>query len=199
MQLSLDQRAFARGLRQRQTEAEHRIWSRLRGRRLCGCKFRRQHPVGPYFADFACIEIGLAIELDGGQHAEKRAQTHDVIRSDVLAGYGLEVMRFWDNDVLRETDAVIAAIARKVMALTRPAADLSRKAGEGVEEPSPGLRPTSPAKPGEVRDHSSSDADARPARLRSCSFNCRLRMRIDVGVISTSSSSSMNSIACSSV
>ena len=129
MQLSLDQRAFARGLRQRQTEAEHRIWSRLRGRRLCGCKFRRQHPVGPYFADFACIEIGLAIELDGGQHAEKRAQTHDVIRSDVLAGYGLEVMRFWDNDVLRETDAVIAAIARKVMALTRPAADLSRKAG----------------------------------------------------------------------
>jgi very-short-patch-repair endonuclease len=118
MQLSVDQRSFARGLRQRQTDAERRIWSRLRGRRLFGCKFRRQHPVGPYFADFACIEIGLVIELDGGQHAAKRAQIHDVVRSDVLAGYGLEVMRFWDNDVLRQTDTVIAAIARKVKALT---------------------------------------------------------------------------------
>ena len=156
MQLSVDQRSFARGLRQRQTDAERRIWSRLRDRQLFGCKFRRQHPVGPYFADFACLEIGLAIELDGGQHAEKRAQMHDVIRSDVLAGYGLEVMRFWDNDVLRETDAVIAAIAQKVMALarpaealtptlsrqsgrgggmplTRPAADLSRKSGRGED------------------------------------------------------------------
>ena len=117
--------SFARGLRRRQTDAERRIWSRLRGRRLLGYKFRRQHPVGPYFADFACLEIGLVVELDGGQHGLPHALLHDGVRTDVLAGHGLEVVRFWDNDVLRDTDAVIAAIARKITAL-------SRLAGEGT-------------------------------------------------------------------
>jgi adenine-specific DNA-methyltransferase len=97
----------------------------LRGGRLWGCKFRRQHPIGPYFADFVCLEIGLVVELDGGQHNDERGRHQDAVRSDLLVGYGLEVLRFWDNDVLRETDAVIAVIEERIRALTRPAADLS--------------------------------------------------------------------------
>jgi very-short-patch-repair endonuclease len=130
MHLSNDQRSFARHLRQQQTDAERRLWSRLRSNRLLGCKFRRQHPIGPYFADFACLEIGLVVELDGGQHAAERGKLHDGMRSDVIAGYGLEVVRFWDNDVLRDTDAVILAIARKIEALTRAAPTLTRPAGD---------------------------------------------------------------------
>ena len=125
MRISSDQRSFARKLRRNQTDAERRIWSRLRGGRLWGCKFRRQHPIGPYFADFVCLEIGLVVELDGGQHCDERGRHQDAVRSDLLVGYGLEVLRFWDNDVLRETDAVIAVIEERIRALTRPAADLS--------------------------------------------------------------------------
>jgi len=97
---------------------------------MWGCKFRRQHPIGPYFADFVCLEIGLVIELDGGQHNDARGRQRDAARSDLMVGYGFEVLRFWDNDVLRDTDAVIAAIDRKIRTLTRAAPDLSRKAGE---------------------------------------------------------------------
>ena len=63
----------ARALRRQQTEAEALLWRHLRSRQVLGLKFRRQHPIGPYFADFACIDIGLVIELDGGQHADDSA------------------------------------------------------------------------------------------------------------------------------
>jgi adenine-specific DNA-methyltransferase len=118
---------FARELRQQATDAETRLWYHLRGRRLHGFRFRRQHPIGPYFADFVCLEVGLIVELDGGQHNTVKGLDHDAIRSDVLAARGFEVLRFWNNDVLQNTQGVLDVISRRLRTLTRPAADLSRK------------------------------------------------------------------------
>ena len=118
MRLSPDQRDFARHLRHHQTDAERRLWYYLRGRRLLGQRFRRQHPIGPYFADFVCLQLRLVVELDGGQHNESGGAFHDGVRSDVLAAHGFEVVRFWNDDVLRDTATVVAAIAARVGALT---------------------------------------------------------------------------------
>lgn len=102
--------ARSRSLRKSLTDAERLIWGKLRNGQLNGAKFRRQHPIGPYFADFCCVEAGLVIELDGGQHAERLAQ--DRIRSKILESKGYKVLRFWDNDVLKETAAVLEKINR---------------------------------------------------------------------------------------
>jgi very-short-patch-repair endonuclease len=98
---------LARGLRRRSTDAEQLIWQHLRARRLGGLKFRRQHPIGRYVVDFVCLECRLVVELDGSQHTD--CQT-DEIRTRVLANAGFRVLRFWDNDVLRNTEAVLASI-----------------------------------------------------------------------------------------
>ena len=97
-----------RRLRRDQTEAERMLWQHLRDRRLLGWKFRRQHRIGPYFADFVCAEAGLVIELDGSQHLTQ--QRRDETRTRFLATHGLRVLRFWNDDVLRDTDLVLAAI-----------------------------------------------------------------------------------------
>jgi very-short-patch-repair endonuclease len=100
--------ANARDLRRRQTEAERRLWARLRGRKLGGFKFRRQRPVGPFVADFVCHEAALVVELDGGQHAERAAD--DEARSRYLAQRGYRVLRFWNHEALADTEAVLRAI-----------------------------------------------------------------------------------------
>jgi len=82
----------------------------LRNRRMAGFKFKRQRPIGPYILDFYCAEKKLAIELDGGGHAEDRQARYDAQRSSWLAQEGIEVMRFWNNQVLSQTDAVLQAI-----------------------------------------------------------------------------------------
>lgn len=105
----------ARALRQNQTDAEAKLWYRLRDRQLSGLKFRRQRPIGPYFADFACLEIGLVIELDGGQHVED-AQC-DQRRADEMKRLGFQTSRFWNNEVLTETDAVMEKIRQVAEAL----------------------------------------------------------------------------------
>lgn len=117
MRLSADQRSFARHLRRTLTDAERRLWYHLRGRRFLGLHFRRQHPIGPYFADFACLELGLVIELDGGQHSSIAGQNHDAARSDVLAALGFRVLRFWDNEALSNTTGVLEAIRGVVDAI----------------------------------------------------------------------------------
>tara|TARA_R110002110_G_scaffold406951_1_gene627452 strand:- start:567 stop:884 length:318 start_codon:yes stop_codon:yes gene_type:complete len=90
-----------------QTEAEARLWSRLRNRTLGGFKFRRQTPVGPYIADFLCADRMLIVEADGGQHAGNAA---DMRRTRFLEGRGYRVIRFWNSDVLSNTDGVLEMI-----------------------------------------------------------------------------------------
>jgi len=91
-------------MRRRQTTAEVRLWSRLRDRRLENLKFRRQVPRGSYVADFLCDEAMLIIEVDGSQHAEQTAD--DERRTAYLESLGYLVMRFWNFDVLQNTDRV---------------------------------------------------------------------------------------------
>ncbi|MBC7084642.1 MAG: endonuclease domain-containing protein [Firmicutes bacterium] len=105
-----DLRSFARQLRHGETDAERVLWSKLRARRLLGLKFRRQAPIGPYIADFACFERKVVVELDGGHHAEPAQAAHDERRTQWLIGQGFRVLRFWDNEVLREPEAVLERI-----------------------------------------------------------------------------------------
>lgn len=101
-------RERARALRGGMTDAERRLWQALRGRRLGGLKFRRQVPLGRYIVDFVCLQRGLVIELDGGQHAEQVG--YDRLRDAWLRSQGFVVLRFWNHDVLRQTDAVLERI-----------------------------------------------------------------------------------------
>ena len=98
----------ARALRQRLTDAERLLWRHLRNRELGGWKFRRQYPVGPYIVGFICVEKNLVIEVDGGQHQEN--EELDAQRSAYLNKMGYRVFRFWNNQVLQETEAVLEAI-----------------------------------------------------------------------------------------
>jgi very-short-patch-repair endonuclease len=102
--------SLARNLRKSQTEAEHIFWSKLRSRGLSGFKFRRQHPIDNYILDFYCNEAQLAIEIDGGQHAEKENIKRDDRRTALLNQKGIRVIRYWNNDVLENTDEVIEDI-----------------------------------------------------------------------------------------
>ena len=102
----------ARRLRRNQTDAEARLWLRLR-RNALGVSFRRQHPLDPYIVDFICLEARLVVEADGGQHSEERAE-HDARRTAWLEERGYEVLRFWNNDILSNTDGVIEVIQRRL-------------------------------------------------------------------------------------
>lgn len=99
--------ALARQLRREQTTAEGLLWALLRNRQVMGCKFRRQHPIAPYVLDFYCAEAHLGIELDGGQHNESEAQARDNDRTAFLAARGIKMIRFWNHEVLQETEAVL--------------------------------------------------------------------------------------------
>lgn len=99
----------ARALRKNATDAERLLWQYLRNRQIGGYKYRRQHPISGYFADFACEELKLVVELDGGQHAEQVA--YDTGRTTVLKRLGYKVVRFWNHEVLVETDVVLSRIA----------------------------------------------------------------------------------------
>ena len=105
-------RARARRLRRQSTDAEQALWSRLRDRRLGGVRFRRQAPIGAYIADFASHEWKLIVELDGGQHADRRA--YDDRRTQWLESRGYRVLRFWNDDVLLRLNPVLEAIAQEL-------------------------------------------------------------------------------------
>ncbi|TJW17665.1 MAG: endonuclease domain-containing protein [Mesorhizobium sp.] len=100
-------RSFARSLRREMTAAEERLWHELRDPRLDRIKFQRQMPVGKYVADFVCLEARLIIEIDGSQHAESDS---DRIRDPDLKGRGFRVLRFWNDDILRDLSAVCDTI-----------------------------------------------------------------------------------------
>lgn len=106
-------RQFAKILRANMTDAERRLWYRLRAHRLEGIKFKRQVPIGQYVADFACMDRKLLFEVDGGQHAQS---TSDAERTNWLEDQGFRILRFWNNEVLNETDAVLGVILAAVTA-----------------------------------------------------------------------------------
>jgi very-short-patch-repair endonuclease len=105
---------FARQLRKDSTDAERRIWSYLRGERLGGHVFRRQHPIVGYIADFYCHAAKLVVELDGGQHTDPDAVAYDARRSAAMAAQGVHVIRFSDIDALKNSDQVAEAILTEV-------------------------------------------------------------------------------------
>lgn len=101
----------ARELRKAMTDAERRLWGRLRNEQL-GARFRRQAPIGPYIADFVCFAQRLVIECDGGQHAEPVQAAHDGERTAFLEDAGFRVLRFWNNEVLGNLDGVVERITQ---------------------------------------------------------------------------------------
>jgi len=114
----------ARELRRLSTDAEKRLWSGLRNRRLDGWKFRRQTWIGPYVVDFVCIEAGLVIEADGSQHAD--ACDYDARRSAWLANEGFTVLRFLNGNALMNTEGVLRTILAALRASPHPPAAARR-------------------------------------------------------------------------
>jgi very-short-patch-repair endonuclease len=101
----------ARKLRRNSTDAENRLWYYLRDRRFEGAKFVRQFQIGPHIADFACRELHIAIEVDGGQHTPEA----DAPRTAVIETFGYRVIRFWNNDVLQNTEGVLEVIRHELL------------------------------------------------------------------------------------
>ena len=99
---------LARDLRKNHTDAEKLLWGHLRSRLLAGCKFKRQFAIEHYIVDFICISRKLVIELDGGQHTEKI--DYDLTRTKFLNAQSYKVIRFWNNEVFGETEAVLERI-----------------------------------------------------------------------------------------
>ncbi|MGE8445961.1 MAG: endonuclease domain-containing protein [Comamonas sp.] len=120
----------ARALRQSPTTAEQVLWRHLRNRQLAGTKFRRQHPLGPYILDFVCLAQGLVVEVDGGQHADLQAQGYDRQRTVWLRQQGLRVLRFWNHEVVQQTNEVLAHV---LQALT-PALSRTREREVNTED-----------------------------------------------------------------
>jgi very-short-patch-repair endonuclease len=131
----------ARQLRRDSTDAEKRLWRALRSK-LPQYKWRRQMPVGPYFADFACLAQKLVIELDGGQHAN--AADYDAARSRFIRAQGYRILRFWNDDVLSNTYGVLERIAESLSPREREGAAKPRK-GE-ADSPSVTVDTTSPSR-----------------------------------------------------
>jgi very-short-patch-repair endonuclease len=86
------------------------MWAILRGKRLCGFKFRRQFAIGQYIADLVCLQARLVIEIDGDTHGNDQAKDADATRTEYLEKVGFRVMRFWNDDVLNHTEGVVETI-----------------------------------------------------------------------------------------
>lgn len=95
-------------LRHASTPAEVKLWRCLQRGQVDGNKFRRQHAIGPFIADFCCVQKRLVIEVDGGQHVDQA--DYDADRTSFLEGLGYRVLRFWNNDVEQNIDGVIEVI-----------------------------------------------------------------------------------------
>ena len=121
---------YARVNRQISTEAEAILWQCLRNRQLKGCKFRRQHPIADYIADFYCFELGLVIEVDGEYHMTKEQKAYDEERTCRLNELKIKVIRFTNREVVERLDFVLQEIEKHLIPGTSPK-------GEG-SIPSPG-------------------------------------------------------------
>ncbi|MBI1276130.1 DUF559 domain-containing protein [bacterium] len=113
-------------LRRNMTDAEKALWKLLRNKQFDGVKFRRQQPIGKYIADFVCFEAMLVVELDGGQHAIQ--QDYDKKRTAFLNEQGFAVLRFWNQDVLKNPDGLYETLKQALAASPSPLV------GEGLGE-----------------------------------------------------------------
>ena len=104
----------ARALRQRSTPAEDKLWEALRGRRLGGLKFRRQHPIGPFVLDVFCVERQLVVEVDGSIHRTPDQVAYDIARTGYLTDRGLNVLRFTNDEVERNLPGVLSRILQTI-------------------------------------------------------------------------------------
>ncbi|MDO7842643.1 endonuclease domain-containing protein [Sphingomonas immobilis] len=114
----MEQRTAARALRANPTEAEKCLWRAISARKVAGVRFNRQVPIGPFICDFVSRSGGLVIEVDGGQHA--LAVSDDAARTAFIESQGFRVMRFWNNDILHNTEGVVAEIERVLATLPSP-------------------------------------------------------------------------------
>ena len=106
MNTSIQAKTFRREMRW----AEKLLWHHLRNRKMAGCKFRRQYSIGPYVLDFLCYESKLAIEIDGRQHGDPKAQAHDAKRDMYLKMHGIRIKRIWNFQLRENLDGVLAGI-----------------------------------------------------------------------------------------
>ena len=111
----MDPKQFAKTLRKNLTEAEQLLWRHLRAHRMCSQKFRRQQPIGPYIVDFVHFGARLVIEADGGQH---NGSASDAARDIWLQSQGFTVLRFWNNEILQNIEAVLEAILKELATST---------------------------------------------------------------------------------
>lgn len=121
-------REFAKALRGNLTNAETILWAHLRNGQIAGWRFRRQHPVGPYIADFACAKAKLIIEVDGATHGSDREQTRDEKRTAFLESRGWRVLRVWNSDIYDNLDGVMDAIG-SALPPSGPSGHLPRERG----------------------------------------------------------------------
>ena len=123
----------ARRLRRDVTDAEHKLWRHLKRLSFPHSRFRRQATIGPYFADFACHEVRLIIEVDGGQHNEAPHLAADAARNAFLNAHGYRILRFWNNEVLENIDGVLESIDEALKATSPPTPDPSPPQAGGGE------------------------------------------------------------------
>ena len=126
----MDHRRFARELRRNMTDAEKRLWRHLRAYRMQGKKFRRQQPIGRYIVDFVHFGAKVIVEADGGQHNES---VRDEVRDRWLHEQGFLILRFWNHDILQNTEGVLEEIRATVAARPDPSPCPSPTRGEGTE------------------------------------------------------------------
>jgi very-short-patch-repair endonuclease len=139
---------FARRLRRDGTDVERRLWQHLRNGQLGSAKFRRQSPAGRYVLDFYCPALALAVELDGGQHAEARIRDRE--RDKWLKQKGVTVLRFWNSDVVENLDGVLEVIAVKIGELSSAAASSHPRWRAGLQARNPGGAAPPPPEMGRV-------------------------------------------------
>lgn len=105
---------FAKNLRLKMTEPETLLWERLRKKQMMGYRFRRQHPISQYIADFYCHPLKLIIEVDGGYHSSKEQQSLDLARTEDLKSLGLRVIRFTNTEVIEQVEVVLGRIRLEI-------------------------------------------------------------------------------------
>jgi very-short-patch-repair endonuclease len=110
---------LAKKLRRNMPEAERRLWVRLKNKQLGGRRFRRQHTIGPYIADFVCLDAMVVVELDGDQHGRGAAPMRDLARDALIESAGFIVLRFWNHEVATNIDGVMQTIFHVAMERVR--------------------------------------------------------------------------------